>query len=95
MKTRLMSVRFGSLLSGLLLGLSATALVAAPRASAADGVAAVGEALKQGPVYVAPGAEAQLSTAQADALTKKIKDAGKPVFVAVLPATAEFPRRRC
>ncbi|CAM5443727.1 hypothetical protein [Streptomyces avidinii] len=91
MRTRLISVRFGSLLSGLLLALAATALVAAPQASAATGVAAVGEALKQGPVYVAPGAEAQLSTAQADALAKKIKDAGKPVFVAVLPATAEFP----
>ncbi|WP_405438255.1 hypothetical protein OG373_12780 [Streptomyces avidinii] len=91
MRTRLISVRFGPLLSGLLLALATTALVAAPQASAATGVAAVGEALKQGPVYVAPGAEAQLSTAQADALAKKIKDAGKPVFVAVLPATAEFP----
>ncbi|MFE5810906.1 hypothetical protein [Streptomyces sp. NPDC056491] len=92
MRTRLISVRCGSLLSGLLLALSATALVAAPQASAATGVAAVGEALKQGPVYVAPGAEAQLSKAQADALAQKIEDAGKPVFVAVLPATAEYPQ---
>lgn len=91
MRTRLIPTRFGPLLSGLLLVLATSALVAAPQASAASGVAAVGEALKQGPVYVAPGAEAQLSTAQADALAKKIKDAGKPVFVAVLPATAEFP----
>ncbi|MFJ8564288.1 hypothetical protein [Streptomyces sp. NPDC093514] len=91
MRTRLISVRFGPLLSGLLLALATTVLVAAPQASAATGVAAVGEALKEGPVYVAPGAEAQLSAAQADALTKKIEDAGKPVFVAVLPATAEFP----
>lgn len=79
--------------SGLLLALSATALVVAPQASAATGVSAVGEALKKGPVYVDPGARAQLSPAQADALTKKIKDAGKPVFVAVLPAGETFPER--
>ncbi|MEU4354237.1 hypothetical protein [Streptomyces virginiae] len=92
MRTRLTSVRWGSLLSGLLLALSATALTAAPQAVAATGVAAVGEALKEGPVYVDPRAEAQLPKAEADALAKKIKDAGKPVFVAVLPATAEFPQ---
>ncbi len=49
------------------------------------------EALRQGPVYVDPRAAAQLSQEQADALAKKIKDADKPVFVAVLPATQEFP----
>ncbi|MFE9465243.1 hypothetical protein ACFYNW_16465 [Streptomyces virginiae] len=92
MRTRLTSVRLGSLLSGLLLALSATALTVAPQAVAATGVAAVGEALKEGPVYVDPRAEAQLPKAEADALAKKIKDAGKPVFVAVLPATAEFPQ---
>lgn len=92
MRTRLISIRFGSLLAGLVLGLSATALVGAPAASAATGVAAVGEALKEGPVYVDPRAEAQLPKAQADALAQKIKDAGKPVFVAVLPAAAEFPQ---
>ncbi|MCX5011525.1 hypothetical protein OG765_11075 [Streptomyces sp. NBC_00555] len=91
MRTRLMSIRVGSLLAGLLLALSATALVAAPQASADTGVAAVGEALKEGPVYVDPRAEAQLPKAEADALAKKIKDSGKPVFVAVLPATGEFP----
>ncbi len=84
-------MRGGSLLSGLLLALSATALAVAPQASAATGVAAVGEALKEGPVYVDPRARAQLPPAEADALAEKIKDAGKPVFVAVLPATAEFP----
>lgn len=79
MRTRLISV-----LSGLLLALSATALVVAPQASADTGTTTVAEALKKGPVYVDPRAEAQLSPAQADALAKKIKDAGKPVFVAVL-----------
>ncbi|MDJ0379537.1 hypothetical protein [Streptomyces sp. G-G2] len=86
MRTRLVSV-----LSGLLLALSATALVAAPQALAATGPATVAQALKKGPVYVDPRAEAQLPKDQADALAKKIKDAGKPVFVAVLPASAEFP----
>lgn len=81
----------GSLLAALLLALSATALLVAPQASAADGTTTVAQALKKGPVYVDPRAEAQLSPAQADALAQKIKDAGKPVFVAVLPATAEFP----
>ncbi|MCY0941229.1 hypothetical protein [Streptomyces antarcticus] len=90
MRTRLISA-----FSGLLLALSATALVvAAPQASAATGTAAVAEALKKGPVYVDPRAEAQLPKAEADALAKKIKDAGKPVFVAVLPAAAEFPQDR-
>ncbi|MFE3763933.1 hypothetical protein ACFXPI_19515 [Streptomyces sp. NPDC059104] len=92
MRTRLISVRFRPLLAGLLLALSATAVAAAPQASAATGVSTVGEALKEGPVYVDPGARAQLSQSQADALAKKIKDAGKPVFVAVLPNTAEFPQ---
>ncbi|MGW1776833.1 hypothetical protein [Streptomyces sp. NPDC002104] len=91
MRTRLISVRTGSLLAALLLALSATALLVAPGASAADGTTTVAEALKKGPVYVDPRAAAQLSPAQADALAKKIRDAGKPVFVAVLPATAEYP----
>ncbi|MGG8409037.1 hypothetical protein ACM614_21810, partial [Streptomyces sp. 12297] len=86
MRTRLISV-----LSGLLLALSATAFVAAPQAQADTGPAAVAEALRQGPVYVDPRAAGQLSAAQADALAQKIKDAGKPVFVAVLPAGDEFP----
>ncbi|MFC9584235.1 hypothetical protein ACFVJ8_15570 [Streptomyces yangpuensis] len=92
MRTRLISVRWGSLLSGLLLALGATTLAAAPQASADTGVAAVAEALKEGPVYVDPRAAAQLPKAEADALAEKIKDAGKPVFVAVLPATADFPQ---
>ncbi|MFG2335995.1 hypothetical protein [Streptomyces yangpuensis] len=92
MRTRLISVRWGSLLSGLLLALGATALAAAPQASADTGVAAVAEALKEGPVYVDPRAAAQLPKAEADALAEKIKDAGKPVFVAVLPAAADFPQ---
>ncbi|MGW6686122.1 hypothetical protein [Streptomyces sp. NPDC054961] len=91
MRTRHISVHSGRLLAGLLLALSVCALALAPQASADTGTATVAEALKKGPVYVDPRAEAQLPPAQAEALAKKIKDAGKPVFVAVLPATAEFP----
>lgn len=95
-----------ALLAGVLLVLSVTALVlalappatpaplAAPatasatRASTVDEVA---QALRKSPVYVDPAAAAQLSRGQAAALTKKIKDADKPVFVAVLPQTPAFP----
>jgi hypothetical protein len=86
MKTRLLTA-----LSGLLLTLSATAFVAAPGAQAATGPDTVAEALKDGPVYVDPRAEGQLSRSDADALADKIKDADKPLFVAVLPTGAEFP----
>ncbi|MCX2181665.1 hypothetical protein KV205_14155 [Streptomyces sp. SKN60] len=87
MRTRAISV--WSALGGLILLLL---LVLAPTASArATGVPDVAAALKQGPVYVDPGAAGQLSTADATALAQKIKDADKPLFVAVLPANAQFP----
>ncbi|MER7919748.1 MULTISPECIES: hypothetical protein [unclassified Streptomyces] len=63
---------------------AATAL--APAASADTGVSAIARALRAGPVYVDPAASAQLSRADADALAKRIKDANKPLFIAVLPA---------
>lgn len=76
-----------------LAGLTLLLLMAlAPTAGArATGVSDAAAALKQGPVYVDPGAADQLSKADADALAQKIKNADKPLFVAVLPATAEFP----
>ncbi|MGW1623246.1 hypothetical protein [Streptomyces sp. NPDC002172] len=77
-------------LPGLLFLALALALVAltasAPRAGAATGVSAIADALRKNPVYVDPAAAAQLSTADADALTRQIKDADKPLFIAVLPA---------
>ncbi|MFI6651035.1 hypothetical protein ACIBI8_25945 [Streptomyces sp. NPDC050529] len=81
-------------LAGLLLLLSAAALLLAPAAPAATGASTVDEvaqALRKGPVYVDPAAAGQLSRGQADALTKKIKDADKPVLVAVLPQSSAFP----
>ncbi|WP_058046212.1 hypothetical protein [Streptomyces roseifaciens] len=76
-----------------LIALAGTALYApAPAAHAATGLDTVAEALREKPVYVDPRAAGQLSAADADALAKKIEDAGKPVFVAVLPASPEFPK---
>ncbi|MFJ2788003.1 MULTISPECIES: hypothetical protein [unclassified Streptomyces] len=87
MRTRPLTVP--SALAGLTLLLL---LVLAPVAGAGTtGVPDVAAALKQGPVYVDPGAADQLPKADADALAKKIKDADKPLFVAVLPADARFP----
>ena len=59
--------------------------------AAASDVSTVADALKKSPVYVDPAASAQLSAGDTDALTKKIKDADKPVMVAVLPA--DFPTK--
>lgn len=71
----------------------ALAAVSAPGpAHAADGTGTVAEALRKSPVYVDPLAEKQLSKADADALARKIEDADRPVFVAVLPESAEFPQ---
>jgi hypothetical protein len=66
-------------------------LPAAPAALAATGTTEVGDALRSGPVYVAPEARGQLSRAEQDALAQKIKDADKPLFVAVLPRGPQFP----
>ncbi|BDM70964.1 hypothetical protein HEK616_44510 [Streptomyces nigrescens] len=75
----------------LVAALLAVAAVLAPGAHAAGGLDDAASALKKGPVYVDPRAAGQFSTADADALAKKIKDADKPVFVAVLPRTADYP----
>ncbi|MFJ4525088.1 hypothetical protein ACIP4Y_29735 [Streptomyces sp. NPDC088810] len=58
----------------------------APGASADTSVSAVARALRQSPVYVDPAARGQLSAADADTLAARIKDADKPLFIAVLPA---------
>ncbi|NMI61231.1 hypothetical protein HEP83_38520 [Streptomyces sp. RLA2-12] len=80
-------------LPGLLIALTLAALTAliltAPPAHATTDVGTVAAALRKSPVYVDPAASAQLSKADADTLAKKIKNANKPVFVAVLPA--DFP----
>ncbi|MFF4189199.1 hypothetical protein ACFYZ9_39025 [Streptomyces sp. NPDC001691] len=82
--------KLATALAGLLFAFAAV-LVPSP-AHAASGTGAVADALKKGPVYVDPRVESQLPKSDADALAKKIKDAGKPVFVAVLPQGPEFPQ---
>jgi hypothetical protein len=72
--------------------LLAVLALAAPPAHAAGGLDAAADALKKSPVYVDPRAASQLSSADAAALEKKIKDANKPVFVAVLPDSPEYPK---
>ncbi|MEU0137771.1 hypothetical protein ABZ172_27595 [Streptomyces sp. NPDC006296] len=76
----------------LLLVLLAALPAMAPAARAAP--ATIGDAaaaLREGPVYVDPAAAGLLPASQQAALEKKIKDADKPVFVAVLPATSAYP----
>ncbi|MEU5977253.1 hypothetical protein [Streptomyces sp. NPDC047315] len=64
---------------------------AVAEAAPALGPKTVAEALRNGPVYVDPRASDQLSAGDAKALADKIRDADKPLFVAVLPNTPDFP----
>jgi hypothetical protein len=75
----------------LVAALLAVVAAMAPAVRAAGGLDDAAAGLKNGPVYVDPRASDLLSSSQADALAKKIKDSGKPIFVAVLPRTDEFP----
>ncbi|MFE9019385.1 hypothetical protein ACFYNL_12565 [Streptomyces sp. NPDC007808] len=80
---------FRGLMRSLIVPVVAAAAVltaGAPGAHAATDLSQVAEALREDPVYVDPAASDQLSSADAEALADKIKDADKPVFVAVLPA---------
>ncbi|MFD4371790.1 hypothetical protein [Streptomyces sp. NPDC058486] len=88
MRTREISV--WSALAGLIL-LLLLALAPAAAGARAAGVSDAAAALRQGPVYVDPGAADQLSAGEAAALAQKIEDADKPLFVAVLPEGAEYP----
>lgn len=72
-------------LFAVLLALAAV-LMAAPGARAAQAdVRAGAEALRQDPVYVDPAMRDQFSKTGEKALEDRIKDAGRAVFVAVLP----------
>ncbi len=83
------------LIAALLAVLGGFALAGGPvpsSAHAADGgVGTAAAALQRGPVYVDPRASGSLSDTQARALADRIEKAGKPLFVAVLPDTAQFP----
>ncbi|WP_228976952.1 hypothetical protein [Streptomyces sp. DH12] len=79
-----------SAVAGLVL-LLLLAVVPAASAKASDGVREAAAALRQGPVYVHPAAADRLPAPAAEALERKILDADKPLMVAVLPDTPEFP----
>ncbi|MGI5136729.1 MULTISPECIES: hypothetical protein [unclassified Streptomyces] len=85
MKTALVRGLFVPLVALVMAALTVLSTGAA-HAYAATDISAIAASLRHGPVYVDPAASRQLSTADADALAKKIEDAGKPVFVVVLPA---------
>jgi len=73
----------------LLLALLLALLSAAP-AAAQDAVGDAAAALATDPVYVDPGAEKALTTAEADAVRARIEERGAgPLYVAVLPAAAK------
>ncbi|MFG2427982.1 hypothetical protein [Streptomyces sp. NPDC048590] len=83
---------FAPLWACLLLILTAALLAMSSTAHAAPAtIDDAAQALRQDPVYVDPAAAAQLPASQEAALEKKIIDADKPVFVAVLPATSQYP----
>ncbi|GAB7180806.1 hypothetical protein ATKI12_0637 [Kitasatospora sp. Ki12] len=63
-------------------------LLLAPAASAAGGLSNAAATLKKGQVYVDPTMLNRFSQDQADALTKKIEKADKPIFIAVVPDAA-------
>jgi hypothetical protein len=86
--------RSTALLAVLLAALSALVLAGglfAPAARSATGIEVAAAELRKGPVYVDPRASGELSPSQADGLRNTIEKAGRPIFVAVLPATREFP----
>ncbi|WUH92601.1 hypothetical protein OG900_22495 [Streptomyces sp. NBC_00433] len=66
------------------------AALASPARSATP-IGTVADQLRKAPVYVDPRVSDQLTPSQAKALSDRIKSADKPVFVAVLPATPQFP----
>ncbi|MBV7699219.1 hypothetical protein [Streptomyces sp. TRM70350] len=68
----------------------AVLLAGVPGAHAATDLSKVADALRESPVYVDPAASDVLSASDAEALADKIKDADKPVFVAVLPS--DYPK---
>jgi hypothetical protein len=75
-----------ALLAALLTASSAHAQDPDPVGDAAD-------ALRERPVYVHPDARDQMSVGQANDLAARLKDAGRPVFVAVLPADSGISTR--
>lgn len=77
----------------LVVAVTFTGAAVAPPAQSATAIGTVADQLRKGPVYVDPRVSGQLAPGQAKALADRIRSADKPLFVAVLPATAQFPAR--
>ena len=71
-------------LGPILAALALAVLAAAPAAAQAT-VDEVAQQLTQSPVYLDPGAEAKID---ADQVRQRVMDAGTPIYVAILPASA-------
>jgi hypothetical protein len=87
---------FRSLLLLLTAGLLASLTAAAAGAGTAGevrGIDRAAGALRAGPVYVDPRSSDPPSRSHLKALRGKIRNADKPVFIAVVPASREFPPR--
>lgn len=84
MKAVLRTRSLPALLLAVLALVMATAL--APAARAETSVSTVADALRRSPVYVDPAVSREVPPAEARALAKRIEDADKPLFIAVLPA---------
>ena len=72
-----------------LLGLLMVLGLSAP--ASASGLNDAADAMKKVQVYVDPAMNGRFSEDQADQLAKKLKDADKPIFVAVLPDSEAYP----
>jgi hypothetical protein len=70
---------------GSILAALALAVLAAGPAAAQATAAQVAEKLTQDPVYLDPGAEAKID---ADQVRQRVMDAGTPIYIAILPASA-------
>ncbi|BAJ30948.1 hypothetical protein KSE_51690 [Kitasatospora setae KM-6054] len=65
--------------------------LAAP--ASASGLNDAADAMKKVQLYVDPAMSGRFSKDQADRLAEKLKDADKPIFVAVLPDSEAYPAR--
>ena len=66
----------------------AAAFTVAPGGALAAPIDEVADSLRSDPVYVDPNTERSLSESEAAEVREAIRDAGTPVYVAVLPAAA-------
>jgi hypothetical protein len=77
--------------SALVVLLAALALVVSAAPAVADPVDDAARALRSDPVYQDPSAERAVSQGDLNALRREIDGTGKPVFIAILPASAGPP----